>query len=301
MKIEVFIPVYNHGKFIQKAIKSVLEQETTYNYQVVVSNDCSPDNSLEQIQEIASQNTDYVTVINHEKNVGMMNNYYQYLNATDADIILFCEGDDYWVDKNKLQRQVDFLLANEKCAVTFCATSNITFDTEEQVRIAKDVGGRGKYYLNDILPHNTLNTLSSVAIRNTMKGKYPEWYKSCNTPDGPLYFAILGDDYYIQYDNFIGTNYRVEGGSWSDLNKIDQQKSSIETYEVLLGGLPKQNTKACHLAILISLITLAKEYRKVDRKTSLEYCKKVVAYPYNGWKKIMYILVIPFIVIGLIK
>jgi len=297
MLIEVFIPTHNHEKFIAKAIDSVVNQTTSYQYSIVVSNDFSTDNTSKEVEKMLKKYSDKIRYINHTENIGIMNNYYQYLNASEADIILFCEVDDYWVDEAKLEKQVDFLVSNENCAVVFSATKNIEYSTEETVRIATDLGGKNKYYLHDILPHNTLNTLSAVGIKNTIKKSYPDWYTQCNTPDGPLYFVLLGTQYYIQYMNFIGTNYRINGGVWSGLKKIDQQKSAIETYEVLLKNLNEKDKKFCKLAILKSLLTLVKEYRKVDFKMSLFYCKRIITYNSFSIKKLIYILLLPLVLL----
>lgn len=299
IQIEVFIPSYNHEKFIERAINSVLEQKSKYDFKIVVSDDFSTDNTASKIKEISSRFKDRIINIENNKNVGMMQNYYNYLNNSNADIILFCEGDDEWIDINKLQKQVDFLMENEFCGVVFCSTENIDDKTEKVFRIAKDVGGKGKYYLNDILPHNSLNTLSSVAIRNTIKKNYPSWYKECNTPDGPLYFALLGSKFYIYYMDFVGTRYRVGAGTWSGLNKIEQQKMSIETYNVLLENLPKENHNACKISVMKSLLTLAKEYRKIDINQTFKYSKMLIKYNYFGFKKWLYVLAIPLILIRL--
>ena len=300
MLIEVFIPTYNHEKFIKKALQNVVNQQTNHQYSIVISDDCSTDNTVKEIEHfIVSNKTNSITFLKQDKNVGIMENYYRYLNQTDADIILFCEGDDYWFDKSKLQKEVDFLKNNENCGVVFCAINNMEHQTEKILSVRGDVGKKGAYYLKDILPHNTLNTLSAVAIKNVLKHNYPKWYTQCNTPDGPLYFISLGDKYYIQYLDFIGTNYRSTGGIWSRLNKIEQQKSSIETYQILLKNMDDKVKKYCKQSILKSLLTLAKEYRKEDFSKSLNYCKKVISYPYFGWKKLVYIFALPLVLINI--
>jgi len=104
---------YNHEKYISQAIDGVLMQKATFRYQIVLGEDCSTDNTRKIVLKYAQQNPDKFKLILHNKNVGAIANQIAVLNSCTGKYIAMCEGDDYWTDPYKLQRQVDFLEKNK--------------------------------------------------------------------------------------------------------------------------------------------------------------------------------------------
>lgn len=116
--VSVIMITYNHEKFIKKAIDSVLMQETDFDYELIVCNDKSPDNTDAVIREtIKGQPESRVKYYNHEKNLGMMPNFLFALNQAKGKYIAILDGDDYWTSKQKLQKQARFLENNPDFAV----------------------------------------------------------------------------------------------------------------------------------------------------------------------------------------
>lgn len=104
---------YNHESFIAEAIEGVLMQETDFLYQLVIGEDYSTDNTLEICKKYAANYPEKIKLLSSEKNWGMNSNYNRTFEACSAKYIALCEGDDYWTDPLKLQKQVDFLEENE--------------------------------------------------------------------------------------------------------------------------------------------------------------------------------------------
>lgn len=104
--------VYNHKDYVARAIDSFLMQETDFDFEIVIGEDCSTDGSREIVFEYATKYPDLIRVITTDKNVGMSANARRTILAAKGKYIAFCEGDDYWIDPLKLQKQVDFLEAN---------------------------------------------------------------------------------------------------------------------------------------------------------------------------------------------
>lgn len=109
IKVSVIMPVYNHEPYIAQAIESVLMQKVNFKYELLIGEDCSTDNSL----AVINQYKDYEQVIIFAREKNMHNQKIR--NALDlrlkscGEYIITLEGDDYWTDENKLQKQVDFL------------------------------------------------------------------------------------------------------------------------------------------------------------------------------------------------
>lgn len=113
-KVSVVMITYNHEKYIEKAINGVFIQKTNFPVELIISNDCSPDNSDEVIKKIISKAPENITVkyTKHEKNLGMIPNFVWSLKQATGKYIALCEGDDYWTEEDKLQTQFNFLENN---------------------------------------------------------------------------------------------------------------------------------------------------------------------------------------------
>ena len=103
---------YKHEKFIAMALDSFLMQETDFPFEILVSDDCSPDNTATIIKEYIEKFPNIINPCLRSKNVGMITNGLENLKRAKGKYIALCEGDDYWTDINKLQIQVDFLNNN---------------------------------------------------------------------------------------------------------------------------------------------------------------------------------------------
>ena len=109
--ISVIMITYNHADYISKAIEGVLMQKTNFKVELIISNDASTDQTHQAIEEAIKVLPENVTVsyFNQKKNVGMMPNFLFVLQQAKSPYIAQCDGDDYWTDSNKLQKQFDFL------------------------------------------------------------------------------------------------------------------------------------------------------------------------------------------------
>lgn len=106
--VSVCIVVYNHEKYLSQAIDSVIEQKTDFRFEIIIGDDCSTDDSQEIIRKYAEMYPNIIPVL-REKNIGAPHNEFDLAIRAKGKYIAWLEGDDYWTDKDKLQKQVDFL------------------------------------------------------------------------------------------------------------------------------------------------------------------------------------------------
>lgn len=111
----VSIPVitYNHLNFIHQTLNGILMQEVNFKYEIIIGDDFSTDGTKDIILKYAKKYPDAIKVITSEVNVGFLKNSIRLLKACNGKYFAFCEGDDYWTDNLKLQKQVDFLEKNK--------------------------------------------------------------------------------------------------------------------------------------------------------------------------------------------
>ena len=107
--VSISMLTYNHEKYISQAIESILMQQVNFPYQIIIGEDASTDKTREIILEYAKQFPERFYLIFHDHNVGMTQNALSLRPFLTGKYIACLEGDDYWIDPNKLQKQVEFL------------------------------------------------------------------------------------------------------------------------------------------------------------------------------------------------
>lgn len=114
LMVSVDMITYGHENYIRQAIEGVLMQETNFEFDLIIADDCSPDNTPEIVKEIIQNHPKgyKIKYFRHEENLGMQANGLFAADKCTGKYIALCEGDDYWTDSLKLQKQVDFLEAN---------------------------------------------------------------------------------------------------------------------------------------------------------------------------------------------
>ncbi len=110
--VSICIITYNHEKYISKAIESILMQKTDFSFDIVIGEDFSTDRTKEILIQYKRKNPEKIHLLLHTHNIGSLQNFILTLTSCRGKYIAILEGDDYWTDPCKLQKQVDFLEAN---------------------------------------------------------------------------------------------------------------------------------------------------------------------------------------------
>lgn len=142
----ICIFIYNHEKYIERTIKSVLNQKTKYKFKIFVIDDHSTDNTRDVIDNIAANcPTNNIFKIYQKKNIGLNNNVEYILQRLDTKYVFILGGDDYWIDEKKIEKQIDLLENN--LHISYVHTGYDTFD-ERTNNIKK-----GHHFWKWDLPH----------------------------------------------------------------------------------------------------------------------------------------------------
>ena len=126
-KVSVMVITYNHAKYIAQALESVLMQETNFDFEINVIEDCSTDGTQEIVMRYVRKYPHIVKPYFNQKNIGFkvtQKNFYRGFKTLTGDYLAILEGDDYWTSPYKLQKQVDFLDANPAFAI--CAHNTMS-------------------------------------------------------------------------------------------------------------------------------------------------------------------------------
>jgi glycosyltransferase involved in cell wall biosynthesis len=125
MRLSVCITTYNHAEFIEQAILSVFEQKTDFDFNIFVGDDASTDATPAILRRMAAESGGRMIVYNHPNHLYAAN-CPQIIAACDGEFVALLDGDDFWCDDHKLQKQVDFLLEYPQAA--FCCHRAGVFD-----------------------------------------------------------------------------------------------------------------------------------------------------------------------------
>lgn len=114
--VSVIITTYNHENYIEDAICSVLMQKVNFNYEVLIGEDCSTDNTRKVLRKMEDKLPDCFNIFYRDRNMGMgyKGNGADLYSRAIGKYTITLEGDDYWTYEYKLQNQVDFLEQNPK-------------------------------------------------------------------------------------------------------------------------------------------------------------------------------------------
>src|SRR5262245_24288404 len=132
VKVSVAMITYNHGNFIAQAVESILMQVVNFDYEIIIGEDCSTDETRNVVIEYRNRFPHRIKMLLHDKNVGLMQNFIQTIEACRGQYVALCEGDDYWTSPYKLQKQVDFLESHPEYAICFHNVTVICEDGSEE-------------------------------------------------------------------------------------------------------------------------------------------------------------------------
>lgn len=221
---------YNHEKFIKEAIESFLKQKTNFGYEILIHDDASTDNTTLILKEYEKKYPNLIRVIYQKENQYSQGKSISTFLDKEArgKYIAICEGDDYWIDENKLQKQIDYLETNPKCGLCF-HTVEIYNDKEK-----RKIGEIKPYNKSKVSPTKDIILggggfigTNSIVYRREMMLNPPKFYLECPVGDYPLQIINSTKEYayFIQETMSL---YRVNTGiSWTDNNKSYEKEKEL--------------------------------------------------------------------------
>jgi len=232
MKVSVLLISYNHEKFIAQALDSVLMQEVDFDYEIVVGEDCSTDQTRKIVEKYQQKHPNKIQVLLPEKNLGMLRNFVKTFKACRGQYIALLEGDDYWTSRNKLQKQVNFLDTHSECTECF-HNVNVIYDSCPGKNHPFHRLKLKKYFtLKDVVSRHFIPTCSTM-FRNGLFKDFPDWFYTLPMGDWPLH-VMNAEHGSIGYINDILGTYRVHGGGlWSSTRRIPILMHTIEAAETI--------------------------------------------------------------------
>lgn len=283
-KVSVLMITYNHAPFIAEAIESVLMQQTNFDFELVIGEDCSPDNTRELIAQYVAQYPAIVRLLPATKNLGAHRNFEQVYKAAKGDYFAHLEGDDYWTAPDKLQVFADHLDANPKHSTVFGDVELI--DTDGTLI-------RDHYFPHDIAPVTTIEELfvadyipnMAVMYRRNLFGDFPSFITEAKVPmvDWPLHLmnADTGDLAFI--DRVFARYRQHDGGIWSGVDLRKKVSAHLNLYQLLNAHFNYRFDRLIKKQIAFNYYWLATEQMKFgERRAAIgNHLRALKTSPFN--------------------
>jgi len=217
-EVSICCITYNHEKFIQKTLENFLNQETSFNYEILIGEDHSTDSTRDIIEKFMSLYSGRIILLpKNDVNLGMKRNSARALSACKGAYIAICDGDDYWTDKHKLQKQWEFLKSHPEFVISY---ANVQAHHGEGIDYTYSGGVKFNLTQEQLIRTEGINTLTAM-FRNVL-GDLPPEHQQCGTPDLFLW-SLLGQHGRGYYDaSILPSVYRIHG------NGVHSQKSNVD-------------------------------------------------------------------------
>lgn len=257
---------YNQAKYIEYALDSAMKQEGKFVHEILVSDDGSKDGTHDIIHDYAARYPDMVFDISNQTNKGISENYRKCFKKAHGEYIAVLEGDDYWIDAHKNEKQMLFLRDNVDCSMVFSGIKTLK-DGNFGIISARN-GLNSKITGKDLLQRGEglIVNFSCVMYRKKLISNIPKTLYNFRLSELALafYFDTLGK---IGFIKDIGTVYRIrEDGVWSGANLKDQLVQKRAVREIAL-QVCREEYKGTFVSILrelnkqIELLELGSKYK----------------------------------------
>lgn len=241
-KVSVVMITYGHENYIREAIEGVLMQQIDFSVELIIANDCSPENTDIIVNDIIATNKSTIEIVykKHDKNIGMMANFIFALNLAKGKYVALCDGDDYWTDPLKLQKQVDFLEENQDYGICWTrykvidennCFKNMIFDEDKDfITVTAE---------NIFIKYRTM-TLTCMFHKKNIENV--NFNKLKYLKDNTIYLANLKEKK-GKILNFESAVYRLHlGGVWSPKSKLIKKYENLMTINEIIEKIVKNKS-----------------------------------------------------------
>lgn len=265
VKVSVLMLAYNQEKYIDEAIRSVILQQTSFPFELIIGNDASNDQTLEHCKAWKEKYPDKIVLLNNTENLGLARNFIHTYEQAKGEYIAICEGDDFWTDRKKLQIQADFMDTHKEYSMCFHRVVNY-FEADGSKSLSNG-GQKTVITIRDIALYNTITNVS-VFYRRGLFGPLPEWMDQVTSYDFIMHMlnAQYGDVYYMKRPMAV---YRKLGTSiWTGGGHQKQSMISMKNRDLLICYFKERNQEIYDILRLanarncINLILYLKQQRQ---------------------------------------
>jgi glycosyltransferase involved in cell wall biosynthesis len=235
---------YNHEPYIGQALNGFLMQKTNFNVEILIGEDCSTDSTKVVIEEYCRKYPGKIKLITYEHNVGSIKNHINTMRHASGKYIAMCDGDDFWTDPLKLQKQVDFLESNPEYVIC-CHYTKVIDENEKVVYVNPNPVSIELNYADMLLGNKEETRICSLMVRNLkeVRGLYSQaWYLKTHGADKIFkLFAISSTNKKMYVLPEVMSSYRMHtGGVWSMIDTKLRKSRMISDFHIIIENFKYQ-------------------------------------------------------------
>ena len=266
MKVTTLVITYNHERFIGQALESALDQVVDFDYEVLVSEDCSTDRTRAIVLDYHRRHPERIRLLLSERNLHSNEVVARGIRAARGTYVALLDGDDYWLTTEKLQKQADFLDRHPECAMCFHNARVIDEEGRTAPRLWTSNGQRAISTLEDIWRGNVIATASAMFRREAV-GAIPPWYLPLfPITDWPLYLLIAEHGAIGYLDEVMSVYRHHRGGLYSARSEAERIEATGRLYLTMNANLGYRYDRIARAACSRYYLEWAEEYeRRGDR------------------------------------
>ena len=217
---------YNHETYIEDALDGFLIQKTDFPFEILIRDDCSDDSTAEIIRAYAKRYPSIIKAYYEKENTYSqgVGPFTQLLKKPKAKYIALCEGDDYWTDPYKLQRQVEILEKNPE--ISLVATKTVI----KNANSSHITGRAGFFDICDFIKRDVILSTASVMFRRCNYDKDARELHELYPGDWSIFLSQLKKGRGYVMDDAMTVYRQHEGGVFSSLRKYEQYRISLDDY-----------------------------------------------------------------------
>jgi glycosyltransferase involved in cell wall biosynthesis len=236
MEVSVLVTTYNHEKYIAQALDSVLMQETNFNFEIIILEDCSTDATRDIVLGYQKKHPEKIRLRLAERNECSNKPFADAFQSAPSCYIAILDGDDYWTSPKKLQKQVEFSEAHPECVLCFHNALRI-YEDGSRVALPYNFASQKRIsVLEDIWQGNFIAG-STVMLRKDVLRDFPEWFHTLHYGDWPLYILCAQHGKIGYIDEILGV-YRIhKEGLWSRNDAMQKLEGLIAFWETMNANL----------------------------------------------------------------
>jgi glycosyltransferase involved in cell wall biosynthesis len=230
--VTVLVITYNHERYVASALAGALSQKTSFDFEILVADDCSTDKTADRLRGIAEEHPGRVRFLSRPVNLGICQNFADAYHACRGEFVAILEGDDVWHNPFKLETLVTALDRRPDCSFAFHDVRLRYEDGREDDRCCPPYV-RPELRLGDFVIHNFVPNCSALLYRNGLIDRFPDWFTTLSYYDWPLHVLHLLHGPALYLNKPLST-YRVHsGGAWHGAGPQYRLDKLLEIFDAL--------------------------------------------------------------------
>lgn len=286
IKLSVLITTYNLEKYVAETLDSVLAQKTTFSYEILVGDDGSSDGTRKVVERYQERYPGIITLYVMDRDPTVLydrierasKNRINLIRHAKGEYLIFLDGDDWYIDDTKLQKQVDALDAPKNADCILCAHNICTYYSEQDKKLINTCNRKRKITPQEYWKYGMYFHSDTVMFRNIYKGDFPTTFPAAYYDDNEIVYCLL------QYGKFlylpdVMVNYRqVANSSWNSVDALEKCIINLLSFE-LEHNYDGTFLQAGYYRHLYEILFMRRNYKQIPKGLLAKYLPRFEEFP----------------------